>query len=80
MVGGDALYDIRKDPAEKTNVISQHPEVARKLLKSYHAFWDRARPLLINEDAPLDVEKPFASSYARQKAGEGIPEWIAPSL
>ena len=61
-------------------MIDKHPEVAQELLKAYDGFWKRARPLLVNEDAPLDVEKPFAASYQKQKEGEGIPEWKVPSL
>jgi hypothetical protein len=30
LVHGDQLYEISKDPGEKTNVIKQHPEVAAK--------------------------------------------------
>ena len=28
-----ALYDLSKDPAEKTNVAENHPEVMKKLLQ-----------------------------------------------
>ncbi|MCP4815773.1 MAG: hypothetical protein GY888_24935 [Planctomycetaceae bacterium] len=28
---GDILYDLKNDPDELTNVVSQHPEIARML-------------------------------------------------
>lgn len=80
LVGREALYDIKADPAEETNVLGQHPDVARKLLAEYEEFWKRARPLMVNEEAPLDVEKPFEASYLKQKENGGIPMWEAPSL
>ncbi|MBK1825539.1 arylsulfatase [Haloferula rosea] len=80
LVGKDALYDLKADPGESNNVIDEHPEVAAKLLKSYEGFWSHARPLMVNEDAPLDVEKPFKANYLKQKETEGIPTWDPPSL
>mgnify|MGYP006093566195 CR=1 FL=1 len=80
LVGTDALYDIESDPGEETNVLEQHPEVAAKLMKAYEGFWAKARPLMVNEDAPLDVEKPFEANYLKQKAAGGIPDWVAPEL
>ena len=80
LVGPDALYDIENDPGEQTNVIDQHSEVVAELQKAYDAWWTKARPLLVNEDAPLDVEKPFEANYLKQKAAGGIPNWVAPEL
>ncbi len=80
LVGPDTLYDIEKDPGETTNVFAAHPEVAAEMQKAYEAFWAEARPLMVNEDAPLDVAKPFEASYLKQKAATGIPAWTAPEL
>lgn len=80
MVGKDQLYDLNADPGEATNVIKEHPEVAARLLKNYEAFWTRARPLMVNEDASLKVEKPFEANYQRQKEEGGIPKWSRPAL
>ena len=48
-------------------------------LSSAHPYPGRAkaRPLMVNEDAPLDVEKPFEANYLKQKADTGIPNWVA---
>lgn len=80
LVGPDQLYNIQKDPGETTNVYDQNPEVVKELQTAYDAFWKKARPLMVNEDAPLDVEKPFEANYLKQKAATGIPNWVAPTL
>ncbi len=77
---GNALYDLDADPGEQTNVIDQHPEVAVKLLKAYDAWWKEVRPLMVNEDAPLDTGKPFVELYEKQKSAGGIPDWKKPKL
>lgn len=80
LVGTEALYDIDADPGEKTNVIEQHPAVAKKMLSAYEAWWENVRPLMVNEDAPLDTGKPFIELYNKQKAAGGIPDWDEPTL
>ena len=80
LVGKDELYDIQKDLGQKKNVIAAHPEVAARLLKEYGAWWDRVRPLMTNEDAPLDTGKPFIEQFNKQKADQGIPAWKEPKL
>lgn len=80
LVGPGELYDIEQDPSEKKNVFSQYPEVVSGMQKAYDGFWAEARPLMVNEDASLDVEKPFELNYLKQKAATGIPLWAAPEL
>ncbi|MDF1737937.1 MAG: arylsulfatase [Verrucomicrobiales bacterium] len=80
LVGPDSLYDIENDPGETTNVFDEHPEVVKEMLTAYDGFWEKARPLMVNEDASLDVEKPFEANYLKQKAAGGIPNWVAPEL
>ena len=75
-----ALYDIDNDPGEEKNVIEQHPEVAQKMLKAYDAWWEEVRPLMINEDAPLNTPKPFHIRFEKQKKTTGIPDWNAPQF
>lgn len=74
------LYDIDQDPGEKTNVIDQHPEVAKAMLKAYDGWWAEVRPLMVNEDASLDTGKPFQEQFKKQKASKGIPQWKPPLL
>ena len=74
---GKELYNIDDDPSEKKNVAGQYPEIAAEMLKVYGEWWDEVRPLMVNEDAPLDVGKPFIEQFKKQKESEGIPEWEA---
>ena len=77
---GKSLYDLDADPGEKTNVINDHPAVAKKMLAAYDAWWQEVRPLMVNEDAPLDTGKPFIELYEKQKAASGIPNWKKPKF
>jgi len=80
LVNKEELYDIRKDPGQQNNVASQHPEVVGTLLAAYEEWWGEVRPLMINEEASLDVEAPYIVQYEKQKAAGGIPKWIKPNL
>jgi len=80
LVGTDSLYDIDKDPGEQSNVIAANPEVAAEMLKAYEAWWKEVRPLMVNEDAPLDTGKPFVEQFEKQQAAGGIPEWVPPAI
>jgi arylsulfatase A-like enzyme len=77
---GGALYDIEADPFQTTNVISEHPEVAAKMHAAYLAFWKEARPLMVNETAPMSPTRPYHELYRKQLEAGGIPDWIAPGL
>ncbi|MCM2369840.1 arylsulfatase [Rhodopirellula sp. ICT_H3.1] len=77
---GDELYDIENDPGETTDVSKSHPEVASEMLRAFDAWWAEVRPMMVNEDASLDVEKPFATQFNKQKENAGIPNWNAPVL
>ena len=76
LVGVDQLYDIQKDPGQKTNVIEQYPEVAKAMLEAYDIWWTETRPLMINENIPLSPVHPFHEKYYQQKKNGGIPDWI----
>ena len=76
----DALFDMLKDPGQRTNIIDQHPEVAEKMRAAYNKFWKEARPLMVNESAPMSKTRPFHVWYAEQMKNSGIPQWKAPKL
>ena len=78
LVGEKNLYDIERDPGEKTNVIGEHPAVAKSMLEAYDAWWEEMRPLMVNEGTPLAKEHPFIVQYEKQKEEKGIPEWKPP--
>ena len=50
------------------------------MLAAYHKWWSQVRPLMVNEDAPLDAEKQYLGKYEHQKATVGVPEWTPPEL
>lgn len=78
LVGKDQLYNIETDPGEQKNVIADHPEIAKKMLNAYDAWWDEVRPMMVNEDASLDTPKPFIEQHEKQKKEKGIAQWNNP--
>lgn len=77
---GNQLYDIENDPGENTDVSAEHPQVVAKMRAAYDVWWDEVRPMMINENAPLDVGKPFLDQFRAQKESDGIPKWSRPEL
>ncbi|MEI6240533.1 MAG: sulfatase-like hydrolase/transferase [Planctomycetia bacterium] len=60
------LYDIQADPGEKTDVAKDHPDVVKRLVAAYDAWWVSVQPDLVNEDLDGPSENPFKVAYARQ--------------
>jgi len=75
LVGKTMLYDMEKDPAQTTNVIEKHPDVARDMLSAYDQWWKKTRPLMVNEDVPMSPTRPFHVLYEKQRKTGGIPDW-----
>lgn len=73
LVGKQELYDMEADPAQQKNIAPEHPDQLAMMLDAYEKFWNEARPLMINEDAPLAKERPFHVWYKEQMANGGIP-------
>lgn len=44
LCNGKELYDINKDPGQKTNVAEQHPKVVARLTDFYDQWWDELLP------------------------------------
>jgi arylsulfatase A-like enzyme len=44
LCNGEALYDLSKDPGQKTNVSKDHPEMVRKLRAAYESWWADLEP------------------------------------
>lgn len=78
--GGPALYDMEADPGQQVNLIHEHPEIAAQMKAAYDRYWEEARPLMVNETAPLSPRRPYHEWYRAQEATEGIPRWEAPEL
>lgn len=66
LVGRNTLYDMEQDPSQKTNVIDQHPELAKEMNAAYDAWFDKALPNMVNEDAPLTGHNTFHLMFWKQ--------------
>jgi arylsulfatase len=74
------LYDMEADPSQTKNIIADHPEIAAEMKAAYDQYWKEARPLMVNESAPMSPTKPYHEWFNKQKASTGIPPWTPPSL
>ena len=73
LVGRDQLYDMENDPSQKTNVIGDHPEIAKDMNAAYDKWFDGALPNMVNEDAPLTGHNTFHLMYWKQYGMEIPP-------
>lgn len=77
---GEQLFDMQKDPGQKTDIAAQNPEVVENMRSAYDQFWKEARPLMVNETAPMSQTQPFRVHYRKQLEESGIPDWQPPKL
>jgi arylsulfatase len=47
---------------------------------AYDKFWKEARPLMVNETAPMSPTQPYRVDHQKQLARKGIPNWAPPKL
>jgi arylsulfatase len=57
---------MEKDPSQKTNVIENHPTIAKKMNAAYDKWYDGALPNMVNEDAPLTGHNTFHLIFWKQ--------------
>jgi arylsulfatase len=76
----NSLYDMKKDPFQKTDIASEHPEAVKSMRAAYEKFWKETRPLMVNEKAPMSPTRPYHVLHAKQLKEGGIPAWKAPKL
>lgn len=69
LVENKELYDLKSDPGETRNVISQYPEVVKELRASYEQWWAKAQPMLINENVVGPKINPMKALYWKQFGG-----------
>ena len=74
-VNNEQLFDMVADPAQKLNVIDQHPQVVQQMRQAWDEWWEHTKPLLVNETAPMSKTRPFYELYFQQLNSSGIPEW-----
>lgn len=66
LINNTELYDIQADPAEKRNVIADHPDVVAAMRAAYDQWWQEILPALENEDAVGPAVNPFKELYWKQ--------------
>ena len=66
LVNNFELYDLKSDPAEKQNVIDQHPEAVAKMRAAYDQWWEEILPALENEAVTGPSVNPFKELYWKQ--------------
>ena len=77
---GQQLFDLLADPGQKTDVAARHPGVVKEMRDAYDKFWKDARPLMVNEQAPMSKTRPFHVWFKEQMEQGGIPPWSPPGL
>ena len=60
------LYEIVKDPGEKTNVAAAHPDVVKDLAQRYDGWWNDVLPQMVNEAAPLAERNAYRELFEKQ--------------
>jgi len=68
-VNNQELHDLKADPGEKNNVISEHPEVVAAMRAAYDQWWSEILPTLENENIIGPKVNPFKAAYWKQFSG-----------
>ncbi len=74
-VNNRQLFDISNDPYEDKDVAADHPDVVKRLQRTYDEWWTKTRPLMVNEEAPMAKQQPQAVRFEKQLKERGIPKW-----
>lgn len=74
---GQGLFDIQANPAQRTNVAAQHPEVVDRLKRLYEPFWQKVSPRLtpVRIDVGSTVENPTMLCSQDWRMPTGNPPW-----
>jgi arylsulfatase A-like enzyme len=67
LVQDKELFDLATDPAQATNVIDKHPDIAKKLRDHYEGWWAGIEPRVNDHEAIVvgsDAENPLLLSPA----------------
>ena len=69
------LYDIEKDPGQKTNLAKENPETVSVMMEAYGSWWDECRPLMVNEDADITQSGIRWPDYLKEQQKNGaVPD------
>jgi arylsulfatase A-like enzyme len=77
LIGGNELYDLDQDPAQRKDVSAEHPKVVEELRALYPVFWrsvsPRMRPVAIDLGSP--AENPTRLCSQDWYMPTGNPPW-----
>ena len=54
----------------------QYPELVKQLSKAHFDWYDTMIPFMINQNNTWEGKAPLETLYYKQKAEQGIPEWM----
>lgn len=74
LVNKEQLYDIKADPAQKSDIAAEHPRVVERLQSFYEAWWTELKPTF-SQDCPI-----FLGDAAENPATLTCHDWLAPHL
>ncbi len=69
LVNNVELYDLKADPGETRNIITEHPEVVSKFRTAYDQWWQDVQPYFENENAVGPKINPMKALYWQQFGG-----------
>ncbi len=69
LVNNKELYDLKADPGETKNVITEHADVVATLRAAYEKWWQEVQPMLVNENVTGPNMNPFKELYWQQFGG-----------
>ena len=73
---GDALYNIKKDPAEQIDVAAKHPQLVKELKARVTAVGNERPPL---GDKPLLMDPPLPYVYGLTEQKD-VPKWLTTAV
>ncbi len=76
------LFDLKNDPAQKTDVREKFPQVAQSLESAYEKWWTDTQPFLVNENVEAPKVNPFKALFWKQYGGgpdEALPRRMDPT-
>ena len=74
LMSGGELYDIRRDPGQRHNVIDEHPEVARRLALAYDRWWEDISQQF-NQTTPL-----YIGAQQQIRVQLSAHDWMTPDI
>jgi arylsulfatase len=74
------LFHIPSDPGQQTDVAAKNPKLVKAMRTAYNNWWEKTRPLMINENVTMSKTRPYHDWYYKQLKTHGIPQWNQPEL